>query len=143
MTTPYPTLTTHDLLCVRCQLKEIHLRKAVHQLREDKDKKALYVAARIRSSMDWADGMNWSRYYNIRSRNYGARPLSLGRVQTATLALLVDRAEAIARFVPSAYFELKATMNLHEGKHDLFQRPSEDNSITKRSEHLRGGEECL
>src|SRR3546814_8259152 len=39
-----------------------------------------------------ADGMNWSRYYNIRSSNYGDRPLSLGRVQTATLALLVDRA---------------------------------------------------
>src|SRR3546814_6875543 len=86
----------------------------LHQLIDDKDKKALYIAARIRSSMDWADGMNWSRYYNIRSSNYGDRPLSLGRVQTATLALLVDRDEAIARFVPSAYFELKATMNLPE-----------------------------
>src|SRR3546814_8815869 len=85
--------------------------------------------------MDWADGMNWSRYYNIRSSNYGDRPLSLGRVQTATLALLVDRDEAIARFVPSAYFELKATMNLPEGKLELFHRPSEDNRITdKRSE---------
>src|SRR3546814_10217137 len=51
------------------------LRKAVHQLIDDKDKKALYIAARIRSSMDWADGMNWSRYYNIRSSNYGDRPL--------------------------------------------------------------------
>src|SRR3546814_4496044 len=73
----------------------------LHQLIDDKDKKALYIAARIRSSMDWADGMNWSRYYNIRSSNYGDRPLSLGRVQTATLALLVDRDEAIARFVRS------------------------------------------
>src|SRR3546814_11301497 len=78
-------------------LNESHLRKAVHQLIDDKDKKALYIAARIRSSMDWADGMNWSRYYNIRSSNYGDRPLSLGRVQTATLALLVDRDAAIER----------------------------------------------
>src|SRR3546814_2517961 len=41
-------------------LNESHLRKAVHQLIDDKDKKALYIAARIRSSMDWADGMNRS-----------------------------------------------------------------------------------
>src|SRR3546814_14519020 len=83
--------------------------------------------------MDWADGMNWSRYYNIRSSNYGDRPLSLGRVQTATLALLVDRDEAIARFVPSAYFELKATMNLPEGQLDLFHRPSADHRITDKA----------
>ena len=77
--------------------------------------------------------MNWSRYYNIRSSNFGDRPLSLGRVQTATLALLVDRDEAIARFVPSAYFELKATMNLPEGKLELFHRPAEENRITDKS----------
>lgn len=114
-------------------LNESHLRKAVHQLIDDKDKKALYIAARIRSSMDWADGMNWSRYYNLRSSNYGDKPLSLGRVQTATLALLVDRDEAIARFVPSAFYELKATMNLPEGKLELFHRPSEENRITDKS----------
>src|SRR3546814_12840579 len=94
--------------------------------------------------MDWADGMNWSRYYNIRSSNYGDRPLSLGRVQTATLALLVDRDEAIARFVPSASFELKATMNLPEGQPELFHRPSEHNRITDKAvpddiaSHTRG-----
>src|SRR3546814_6887177 len=84
---PYTTLFRSCLRFWTSSLNESHLRKAVHQLIDDKDKKALYIAARIRSSMDWADGMNWSRYYNIRSSNYGDRPLSLGRVQTATLAL--------------------------------------------------------
>lgn len=114
-------------------LNESHLRKAVHQLIDDRDKKALYIAARIRSSMDWADGMNWSRYYNLRSGNYGDKPLSLGRVQTATLALLVDRDEEIARFVPSAYYELKATMNLPQGKLELFHAPLEEKRITDKS----------
>ncbi len=113
-------------------LNESHLRKAVHQLIDDKDKKALYIAARIRSSMDWADGMNWSRYYNLRSGNFGDRPLSLGRVQTATLAILVDRDEAIARFVPSAYYELKATMDVPQGVLELFHRPSEEKRITDK-----------
>ena len=114
-------------------LNESHLKKAVHQLIDDKEKKALYIAARIRSSMDWADGINWSRYYNLRSGNYGDKPLSLGRVQTATLALLVDRDEAIERFVPSAYFELKAIMNLPEGTLALKHAPPEDKRITDRS----------
>src|SRR3546814_20646320 len=65
-------------------LNESHLRKAVHQLIDDKDKKAVYIAARIRSSMDWADGMNWSRYSNIRSSHFGDRPVTPGSVQTAT-----------------------------------------------------------
>lgn len=114
-------------------LNESHLKKAVHQLIDDKDKKPLYIAARIRSSMDWSDGINWSRYYNLRAGNYGDKPLSLGRVQTATLAILVDRDEAIARFVPSAYFELKTQMNLPEGLLELFHAPAEDRRITDKN----------
>lgn len=114
-------------------LNESHLKKAVHQLIDDKEKKALYIAARIRSSMDWADGINWSRYYNIRSGNYGDKPLSLGRVQTATLALLVDRDEAIEHFVPSAYYELKATMDLPQGKLELMHAPAEEKRITDKA----------
>lgn len=114
-------------------LNESHLKKAVHQLIDDREKKALYIAARIRASMDWTDGINWSRYYNLRSCNYGDKPLSLGRVQTATLAILVDRDLAIERFVPSAYYELKATMNLPQGVLELFHKPAEEKRITDRA----------
>lgn len=108
------------------------LAKAVNSLIDDRQKKALYVAARLRASMDWADGMNWSRYYNILCSNYGDKPLSLGRVQTATLALVVDRDLAIERFRPQDYFELKATMNLPQGVLELFHAPREDDRILDR-----------
>lgn len=111
-------------------LNESHLKKAVHQLIDDADKKPLYIAARIRSSMDWADGINWSRYYNLRASNYGDKPLSLGRVQTATLAILVDRDQAIESFVPSAYYELLATLHTPQGKLELKHAPTEDKRIT-------------
>lgn len=114
-------------------LNESHLRKAVHQLIDDREKKPLYIAARIRSSMDWSDGINWSRYYNLRSTNYGDKPLSLGRVQTATLALLVDRDEAIDRFVPSPYYELKAVMEMPQGLLELYHKPTEEKRITDRA----------
>ncbi|AXK43771.1 DNA topoisomerase III [Erythrobacter aureus] len=115
-------------------LNESHLKKAVHQLIDDAEKKPLYVAARIRSSMDWADGINWSRYYNLRSGNYGDAPLSLGRVQTATLAILVDRDEEIDNFNPSPYYELKATMDVPQGKLELMHAPPEDKRITDAAE---------
>lgn len=114
-------------------LNQSHLKKVVHQLIDDSEKKPLYIAARIRSSMDWADGMNWSRYYNLRACHPGDKPLSLGRVQTATLALLVDRDEAIARFVPSPYFEIKASIDLPQGRLDLFHAPTEDKRITDQA----------
>lgn len=107
--------------------------KAVHSLLDDREKKGMYIAARLRASMDWADGMNWSRYYNMRCTSHGDKVLSLGRVQTATLALVVDRDLAIEAFKPSDYFELKATMNLPQGKLELFHAPSGDDRITERS----------
>src|SRR5690606_21012174 len=72
-------------------LSDDHLKKAVRQLIDDAQKKALYTAAKLRSAMDWCDGINLSRAYNLRITNYGDKVLSLGRVQTATLAILVDR----------------------------------------------------
>jgi DNA topoisomerase-3 len=110
------------------------LAKAVVSLLDDRDKKALYVAARLRASMDWADGMNWSRYYNIQCTSFGDKTLSLGRVQTATLALVVDRDLAIEAFRPQDYFELKATMNLPQGKLELFHAPKDENKILDKAQ---------
>lgn len=113
-------------------LNDSHLRKEVHNLIDDREKKGLYIAARIRSSMDWIDGMSWSRYYTILCTSYGDKPLSLGRVQTATLAILVDRDQAIDDFKPSNYYEVKATMNLPEGRLELMHAPVEEKRITDR-----------
>ena len=62
-------------------------------------------AARGRSRADWLVGMNLSRAYSLR---YGPA-LSVGRVQTPTLAMLVDRELAIRSFVPEDYVEVHAT----------------------------------
>lgn len=118
------------------------LAKAVNALIDDRQKKALYVAARLRASMDWADGMNWSRYYNILCSNYGDKPLSLGRVQTATLALVVDRDLAIEAFVPQDYHELKATMDLPQGRLELFHSPKDENRILDKSQAERIAASC-
>ncbi|QAY80208.1 DNA topoisomerase [Sphingosinicella sp. BN140058] len=114
-------------------LNQSHLKKAVLQLIDDREKFPLYISARIRSSMDWSDGVNWSRYYNLRILEPSDRVLSLGRVQTATLALVVDRDNEIARFVPSAFYELKAIMDLPEGRLELLHQPAAEKRITDRA----------
>lgn len=115
-------------------LNESHLKVAVTQLIDDAQKKGLYVAANLRAVADWTAGMTWSRYYNIRCVRRGDRVLSLGRVQTATLALVVDRDNEIANFKPEDYFELKATMSTGVGTLELFHKPAEDKRIRTRQE---------
>lgn len=115
-------------------LGEDHLRKAVRQLVDDAGKKSLYIAAKLRGAMDWSDGINFSRLYNLRLTNYGDKVLSLGRVQTATLAILVDRDNEIANFKPSDYYELRAPVTASCGTFDLFHRPMEKSRILNRQE---------
>ena len=66
----------------------------------------LAAAAEARSRADWLVGMNLSRAYTLR---FDAGVLSVGRVQTPTLAMIVDRELAIRAFVPQAYCEVEAT----------------------------------
>lgn len=66
----------------------------------------LAAAARARSRADWLVGLNLSRLYSLRStENY-----SVGRVQTPTLAMIVDRERAIQVFVPEDYGEVHLTL---------------------------------
>ena len=63
-------------------------------------------AAEARGRADWLVGMNLSRAYSLR---FGPGLLSVGRVQTPTLAMIVDRELAIQAFVPDPYCEVVAT----------------------------------
>jgi len=108
------------------------IKKAMASLFDDISKKPMYVAAKLRSAIDWVDGINYSRAYNLRITEYGDKALSLGRVQTATLAILVDRDLEIANFKPSDYFELKAHYDVPEGL-TLMHAPPEDKRITDRA----------
>ncbi|MBM4397605.1 MAG: DNA topoisomerase 3, partial [Deltaproteobacteria bacterium] len=76
------------------------------KLKAGADLDALGAAAEARSRADWLVGMNLSRAYSLR---FGPGLLSVGRVQTPTLAMLVDRERAVTSFVPEEYCEVVAT----------------------------------
>ncbi|HIU46986.1 MAG TPA: DNA topoisomerase 3 [Candidatus Fimadaptatus faecigallinarum] len=80
------------------------IREGFAHLRPGSDYENLYQSARCRSEADWLVGMNASRAYSIR---FGAW-LSVGRVQTPTLALICARDAEIAEFKPEDYFEVQA-----------------------------------
>lgn len=75
-------------------------------LRPGADFDDLGRAAEARGRADWLVGMNLSRAYSLR---FGPGLLSVGRVQTPTLAMIVDRELAIRAFVPDPYCEVVAT----------------------------------
>ncbi len=84
------------------------IRKGFSNLKPGKSYEPLAAAARARSRADWLVGMNLSRAYSL---DYDL-DLSVGRVQTPTLAILVERELAIRNFVPADYFEVEATFAL-------------------------------
>ena len=83
------------------------IRKGFEALRPGADYDGLADAARGRSRADWLVGMNLSRAYSLA---YG-EDLSVGRVQTPTLAMVVERELAVRRFVPEDYTEVVATFH--------------------------------
>lgn len=68
----------------------------------------LYSAGLCRAIGDWLLGMNATRLYTLKygSQERGAQPLSVGRVQTPTLAMIVRRQDEIDNFVPQPYWTL-------------------------------------
>ena len=82
------------------------------RLRPAADYDALAAAAEGRSRADWLVGMNFTRDLSLR---HGPELLSVGRVQTPTLALLVERELAIRDFVPEQYRLLTATFGRQPG----------------------------
>src|SRR6202790_1261403 len=81
------------------------IRKGFAAIKPGEDYEPLADAARGRSRADWLVGMNLSRAYTL---TYGDE-LSVGRVQTPTLAMVVERELAVRRFVPEDYLEVIAT----------------------------------
>jgi DNA topoisomerase-3 len=86
-------------------------------LRPGADFDNLANAARCRSEADWLVGLNATRAVTVRHRvGYEKGTLfSIGRVQTPTLGILVERERAIRQFVPRDYFEIKGTFKSPEG----------------------------
>ena len=89
---------------------------------------SLAAAARGRAQADWLVGMNLSRAYTIAQ----GETLSVGRVQTPTLAMLVEREQEIREFVPEAYVEVVGTFGATPYPGTWFKTGEAPSSESKR-----------
>lgn len=91
-------------------LTEEAIREGFQKLKDQSEYQHLYEAGLMRAIGDWLLGMNATRAYTLRfAKGVGKdrQVLSIGRVQTPTLALIVKRQHEIEHFVPRTYWELK------------------------------------
>ncbi|MBI4893769.1 MAG: DNA topoisomerase 3, partial [Acidobacteria bacterium] len=116
------------------------IKKGFHELKPGREYDGLADAARGRSRADWLVGMNLSRAYSLA---FG-EDLSVGRVQTPTLAMVVERELAIRAFVPEEYVEVVATFHpqgreaeaQYKGTWFRERRPGEDKEKLQQSMRL-------
>ncbi|TKJ97686.1 DNA topoisomerase III [Pseudomonas fluorescens] len=95
-------------------LDDASIRKALAALKPGAETFSLYHSALGRSRADWLIGMNMSRLFTLLGRQSGYQGvLPVGRVQTPTLRLVVDRDRSIADFVPVAYWAIDVDLR-HE-----------------------------
>ncbi|VVM69670.1 DNA topoisomerase 3 [Pseudomonas fluorescens] len=93
-------------------LNEASIRKALSSLKSGQETFSLYHSALARSRADWLIGMNLSRLFTLLGRRAGYDGvLSVGRVQTPTLRLVVDRDRAIASFVSVPYWDVEMRLS--------------------------------
>ncbi|WP_346400265.1 DNA topoisomerase III [Pseudomonas syringae] len=97
-------------------LDDASIRKALAALKPGADTFSLYHSALGRSRADWLIGMNMSRLFTLLGRQSGYQGvLPVGRVQTPTLRLVVDRDRSIANFVPAPYWAIDVRL-LHDNQ---------------------------
>jgi DNA topoisomerase-3 len=94
------------------------IREGFAALRKDRELLPLADAARSRSEADWLVGINGTRAMTaFNSREGGFYLTTVGRVQTPTLAILVEREERIRTFVPRDYWEVHARFEARAGEY--------------------------
>ncbi len=107
----------HQMTGAKCPVERLWIssmtdeaiREGFSNLKASADYQSLYEAGLCRAIGDWMLGMNATRLYTIKyggPRQKGAQPLSIGRVQTPTLALIVRRQQEIENFVQEPYWVL-------------------------------------
>ena len=95
------------------------IREGFERLRSDKQMHGLADAARSRSEADWLVGINGTRAMTaFNSRDGGFFLTTVGRVQTPTLSIVVEREEKIRAHVSRPYWEVRATFDAQAGQYD-------------------------
>ena len=87
-------------------LTEEAIREGFKSLRPQDDYQSLYEAGLCRAIGDWLLGMNATRLFTVKYRHSQGQVISIGRVQTPTLALIVQRQQEIQQFKPEPYWVL-------------------------------------
>jgi DNA topoisomerase III len=120
------------------------IREGFGTLRQGTAMKPLEDAARSRGEADWIVGMNATRAYSVRFGGRG-NVLSVGRVQTPTLKLLVDREKEIEDFEPEKFWTVHARFSRDGSTYDGVWFKNKQNRLTEReaadriAEKVRGG----
>lgn len=92
-------------------LDEASIRQALANKLPGEKTAALYHAGMARARADWMTGMNLTRLYTLKAREQGyGEVLSIGRVQTPALALVVNRDREIANFVSKPHWQVQSTL---------------------------------
>ena len=117
------------------------IREAFKSLRDDAEMMPLADAARCRSEADWLIGINGTRAMTaFNSKEGGFYLTTVGRVQTPTLSIVVEREEKIKQFVPRDYWEVKAEFvcaaGVYEGRWLDTQFKKDETDPEKRAERL-------
>jgi DNA topoisomerase-3 len=120
------------------------IRDGFEALRSDAQMHGLADAARSRSEADWLVGINGTRAMTaFNSRDGGFFLTTVGRVQTPTLSIVVEREEKIRKHVPRDYWELRATFDAQAGQYEgkwfdpAFKK--DENDPDKRADRLWDG----
>ncbi len=94
------------------------IRKALENAKDNRDYRCEFMAGQARLYADWLVGLALTRYVTVslREMGYDTGVLSVGRVQTPTLGLVVARDREIRDFAPSVYYDLKAMLTLNGGR---------------------------
>ncbi len=105
----------------RCLINDLNpagVTRALEQQRDNKEFIPLSISALARSRADWLYGINMTRAYTLMGRKVGYQGvLSVGRVQTPVLGLVVRRDEEIERFVAKSFYQLIAHVVTQRGEH--------------------------
>jgi DNA topoisomerase-3 len=117
------------------------IRDAFTHLRTDQDMMPLADAARCRSEADWLIGINGTRAMTaFNSKEGGFYLTTVGRVQTPTLSIVVEREEKIKKFVPRDYWEVRAEFvcaaGIYEGRWLDTKFKKDETDPEKKAERL-------
>ncbi|WMW80475.1 DNA topoisomerase III [Undibacterium cyanobacteriorum] len=117
------------------------IRAGFKKLRTDEEMRPLADAARCRSEADWLIGINGTRAMTaFNSKEGGFYLTTVGRVQTPTLSIVVEREEKIKSFIPRDYWEVRAEFvcaaGIYEGRWLDHNFKKDENDLERKPERL-------